>query len=107
MALIIAIGHGANTDPFTTSTDSQPSDDISKVEDCLSRIQEDKFPDSDFDTVITWVDEILVVENDEVVQHFSWEDGLGEQLDEEEEDDIDDVDVDDDFLDEEDDDEDE
>lgn len=80
MALVIAVGHGTFTDPFTCSTSSQDSDDLSKMEDCLERIRADQFPDSTFETVKTWVDEILVVENDDVVHHFSWEDGLGETI---------------------------
>ncbi len=79
-ALIIAVGHGMYTDPFTCSAGAQPGDDLSKVEDCLERIRADQFPSTNTDTVKTWIDEILVVENDDVIHHYSFEDGLGEAM---------------------------
>lgn len=84
-ALIIAVGHGMYTDPFTTSTGAQPTDDLSKVEDCLERIRADQFPEATTEQAKAWIDEILVVENDDVTHHYSFEDGLGDVLPEPEE----------------------
>ena len=77
MALIIGVGHGHLTDPFTFSTSSEDTDDLSKVEDCLERLRANQFPDATTETIQSWVDEILVVENDDVIHHYSWENGLG------------------------------
>lgn len=79
--LVIAVGFGVTTDPFTTSTDALTlTDDPSKVDDMLEVIRREKFKDDTLEQVRTWVDEILVIDQDEVLHHFSWEDGLGEQL---------------------------
>lgn len=79
-ALIIGVGHGQYTDPFTTSTGAQPGDDLSKVEDCLERLRLDQFPSRNTTTMKAWIDEILVVEHDDVIHHYSFEDGLGDDL---------------------------
>jgi hypothetical protein len=89
MALIIAIGHGTLTDPFTCSAGSNDTDDLSTVEGTLEVIHREQFPDTEIETVKTWVDELLVVENDDVVHHYSWEDGLGEDIPEVEEEQVD------------------
>lgn len=68
------------TDPFTTSTGAQPTDDLSKVDDCLERLRLDQFPSTNTTTMKAWVDEILVVEHDDVIHHYSFEDGLGDDL---------------------------
>lgn len=68
------------TDPFTTSTGAQPTDDISSVDDCLERLRLDQFPTKNTTTMKAWIDEILVVVNDDVIHHYSFEDGLGDDL---------------------------
>lgn len=104
MALIIAIEHGTDeTDPSTTFTKSEAGDNLSDLESCLVRIQEAQYPEYDIDDIIVWVDEILVIENDKVIQHFTWEDGLGDSMVEDDDDntvsfDEDDDDDDDDIV---------
>jgi hypothetical protein len=69
--LIIAIGHGALTDPFSCSADPQPEiqgDDVKPYLDFICTAQNLQ-PD--------WVDEIVVVKNDNVVHFFGSDDGLG------------------------------
>ena len=79
-ALIIGIGHGMFTDPFTCSVGAEPNDDLSKVEDCLERLRQVQFPDTGTNIVRAWIDEILVVENDNVIHHYTFEDGLGDSI---------------------------
>lgn len=78
--LLIAVGFGVHTDPFTCSVIADRSNvNPDKVEDCLQEIQLGQFPDSTVSTVRSWVDEILVVENDVVINNFDSDDGLGSE----------------------------
>lgn len=78
--LIVAIGYGVLTDPFTCSAAWDGVGDMSKVECALEMIHRSQFSDTSLETVRLWVDQILVIDHDEVAYSFCWEDGLGEQL---------------------------
>jgi hypothetical protein len=80
MALVIAVGHGTLTDPFTCSAGANDTDDLSTVDGALEVIHREQFPDTKIEMVRTWVDELLVVVDEDVVHHYSWEDGLGETI---------------------------
>lgn len=72
--LIIAIGFGANSDPYS----------------CSCFVWNDKVNPHDMDSVLKYIvqkqaltrdtiDELIVVENDEIVAHYTWENGLGSE----------------------------
>jgi len=69
--LIIMIGHGNRTEPFTCSCFADKTLDAADFEAVRA------FAFKEQDMINDWVDEILVVENDVVIEHYSWEDGLG------------------------------
>lgn len=71
--LIIAIGHGDTTDPYSCSCDAKRGevdpDDMESVLACMMQKQMLTSRES--------VDELLVIEQDDVIAHYTWEDGLG------------------------------
>ena len=75
--LIIAIGHGNMTDEYSCSCDAKRGecdpDDVESVAACIIGKQ---MLDSK-----EHIDELLVVENDDVIAHYTFEDGLGPQYD--------------------------
>ncbi len=75
--LIIAIGHGSVTDEYSCSCDAKRGevdpDDVESVAKCIISKQ---MLDSK-----EQIDELLVVEQDEVIAHYTFEDGLGPQID--------------------------
>ena len=68
--LIIAIGHGSTSDEYTCSTDSSTINpkSVPEVLEAICKAQD--LPESS-------VDELLVIQNDDVIAHYTWEDGLG------------------------------
>lgn len=89
--LIIAIGHGPHVDPFTCSCKASPDEvDYTSFEDVRDFIfAHHKLTNAE-------VDEIIVVEADDIQAHYTGDDGLGEEIEEDEK--YDDTDVDDDFA---------
>jgi len=73
--LIIAIGHGASSDPYSCSCDAKPGEidptDMKSVLDCM--LQKQMLGTDD-------IDELLVVDNDVVIAHYTGEDGLGSDM---------------------------
>lgn len=75
--LIIAIGHGHMTDEYSCSCEAKRGevdpDDVDAVAACIISKQ---LLDSK-----EHIDELLVVENDDVIAHYTYEQGLGPQYD--------------------------
>lgn len=84
--LIIAIGYGSNTDPYSCSCDAIRTEvnphDMDSVLKCMMTKQS---------LLKQWIDELLVVENDMVIASYNFEDGLGPTIDLEDEDEDEDI----------------
>jgi hypothetical protein len=74
--LIIAIGHGNSTDPYTCSCNAKSGEidptDMFSVLNCILQKQMLNSKEN--------VDELLVIHDDDVIAHYTWEDGLGSEL---------------------------
>lgn len=71
--LIIAIGHGHRSDAYSCSCDAKRGEaDPEYMDSVLACIMQKQMSLSKDD-----IDELIVVEADEVVAHYTWEDGLG------------------------------
>lgn len=86
--LIIAIGHGTpvageyTSDPYSCSCDAKRGEaDPEYMDSVLKCIMQKQMLTKDS------IDELIVVENDEVTAHYTWEDGLGPELEDEEDED--------------------
>jgi hypothetical protein len=79
--LIIAIGHGNLTDEYSCSCEAKRGEvDPTDVDAVAACIVSKQMLDSR-----NQIDELLVVENDDVIAHYTWEDGLGDVLPDEDE----------------------
>jgi hypothetical protein len=73
--LIIAVGHGHIADAFSCSCDAKRGEaDPEYMDSVLACIMQKQMLTKNS------IDELIVVENDEVVAHYTWEDGLGPEL---------------------------
>ena len=73
--LIIAIGHGTNTDSYTCSCSAKNSEvDADSLKSVMKYLGK-KHPCCNNKKN---VDELIVVKDEDVVAHYTWEDGLGE-----------------------------
>jgi hypothetical protein len=73
--LIIAIGHGETTDPYSCSCDAKRGEaDPEYMDSVLACIMQKQMLTKE------GIDELIVVENDEVVARYTWEDGLGPEI---------------------------
>lgn len=78
--LIIAIGFGQTTDPYTFTCVCEEDDlDPQNVESVIA------FLEKEHDLLAISMDEILVIDQDRVLANYTYEDGLGQEYSEIEE----------------------
>ena len=72
--LIIAIGFGLTIDPYTFTCVCQEDDlDPHSVESVLA------FLEKEHDLIASSMDEIILIDQDQIVSHYDFENGLGQE----------------------------